>query len=98
MIDLDKLFEVEINMFDFAFRRQFIQRNKKERLYPIAFFSKKLYRLELNYLIYNKELMAIIKSFKKWKLYFNKTKHQMKIYTDHKNFIYFIISKKLNRR
>ncbi len=37
---------------------------QKKRLYLIAFFSKKLYRLEFNYLIHDKELMAIIESFK----------------------------------
>ncbi len=41
--------------------------------------------------------MAIIESFKEWKPYLNGTKHQMKIYIDYKNFIYFIISKDLNQ-
>ncbi len=64
IIDPDKFFEVETNVFDFIFGRQFVQRNEKRRLYFITFFSKKLYRLEFNYPIYNKELIAIIESFK----------------------------------
>ncbi len=64
IIDLNKLFEIEINTFNFIFKRQFVQRDEEERLYLIVFFSKKLYKLELNYLIYNKELMAIIELFK----------------------------------
>jgi len=64
MINPNKPFEVEINIFNFVFKKQFIQRDEKERLYPIIFFSKKLYKLELNYFIHDKELIAIIESFK----------------------------------
>ncbi len=64
MIDLNKPFEIETDTFDFTFKRQLAQRNEKRRLHPIAFFSKKLYKLKLNYPIYNKKLIVIIKSFK----------------------------------
>jgi hypothetical protein len=64
----------------------------------MAFFSKKLYRPELNYPIYDKELMAIIELFKEWKPYFSGTKHQVKVYTNYKNLIYFTTSKDLNQR
>ncbi len=75
MIDLDKPFEVETDAFDFVFKGQFIQWDKEKRLYFIVFFLKKLYKLEFNYSIYNKELMVIIESFKEWKPYFNGTKY-----------------------
>jgi len=64
----------------------------------VAFFSKKLYRLELNYSIYDKELIAIIESFKEWRPYLSGTKHQVKVYIDYKNLIYFTTSKDLNQR
>jgi len=64
IINLDKPFKIETNAFDFAFRKQFVQRDEKERLYLITFFLKKLYRSEFNYPIYNKELMVIIELFK----------------------------------
>jgi hypothetical protein len=35
-------------------------------LRPIAFFSKKLSPAECNYMIYDKELLAIIRSFEAW--------------------------------
>ncbi len=85
-------------MFDFIFGGQFIQRNKEKRLHFITFFSKKLYRLEFNYPIYDKKLITIIESFKEWKLYFNGIKHQIKVYINYKNLIYFIIFKDLNQR
>jgi len=97
IIDLDKPFEIETDISDFVFKRQLVQWDEKGRLHFIAFFSKKLYKLELNYFIYDKELIAIIELIKEWKPYFNKTKHQMKIYIDYKNLIYFTISKDLNQ-
>ncbi len=98
MADLDKLFKIETNAFDFIFKRQFVQRDEKERLYLIAFFSKKLHKSEFNYPIYNKELITIVELFKEQKPYLNKIKYQIKIYVNYKNLIYFIISKKLNQR
>ncbi len=64
----------------------------------MAFFSKKLYGPELNYLIHDKELIVIIELFKEWKSYFNKTKYKVKVYTDYKNLTYFIIFKEFNQR
>ena len=98
IIDLDKPFEIETDISDFVFKRQLVQWDEKGRLHFIAFFSKKLYKLEFNYSIYNKELMAIIKSFKEWKPYLNGTKYQMKIYIDYKNLIYFTTFKNINQR
>ena len=37
-------------------------------LRPVAFFSKKLSPAECNYMIYDKELLAIIRSFETWRL------------------------------
>ena len=36
-------------------------------LYPIAYFSTKMNAAELNYDIYNKELLAIIRAFEEWR-------------------------------
>ncbi len=96
--DLDKLFEIETNMSDIAFGGQFVQRDEEKRLYLIIFFFKRLYRPELNYSIYNKELITIIKLFREWKLYLNGTKYEVKVYIDYKNLIHFIIFKEFNRR
>jgi hypothetical protein len=35
-----------------------------DRLYPVVYFSKKIISIELNYNIYNKELLVIIKTLK----------------------------------
>jgi hypothetical protein len=36
-------------------------------LYLVAYFSTKMNAAELNYNIYDKELLAIIKSFEEWR-------------------------------
>jgi RNase H-like domain found in reverse transcriptase len=36
----------------------------KDRLYPVVYFSRKIISVELNYNIYNKELLVIIKALR----------------------------------
>ena len=40
------------------------QSDEKKRLYPVIFYSGKFIASELNYDIYDKELLAIVNSFK----------------------------------
>ena len=46
-----------------------VQKYKDKIWYPVAYYSKKLTLLELNYNIYNKELLAIITVLKKWRAF-----------------------------
>ena len=39
----------------------------------IAYYSRKITKLELNYDIYNKELLAIIKALREWRVYLERT-------------------------
>ena len=54
---------VEINASDFVVARVLSQMHG-EVLKPVAYFSKKMTPAECNYMIYNKKLLAIVKSFK----------------------------------
>jgi len=74
------------------------QSNDKRHLYLIAFHSRKLTNAELNYKIHNKKLLVIVDSFKQWRVYLKEFRHQIQIYTNHKNLLYFMITKVLNRR
>lgn len=67
------------------------------KLYPIAFYSRKLNNSELNYEIYDKEMLAIVEAFKHWRAYLEGSPN-ITVYTDHKNLEYFTTSKVLNRR
>ena len=96
--DPEKAFEVETDASDYALGGQLGQRDADGQLHPIAFYSKKLHGPELNYQIHDKELMAIIEACKEWRHYLSGTKHQVTVYTDHKNLTYFMTTKELNKR
>jgi hypothetical protein len=51
---------------------------------------------ELNYNIYNKELLAIVTVLKKWRVFLQGTTELFIIKKDHKNLIGFLIIKELN--
>ena len=67
-------------------------------LRQIAFFLKKMLSAECNYMIYDKEPLAIVKSFKTWRpeLASIDPKKPVKVYTNHKNLEHFITAKQLN--
>jgi hypothetical protein len=54
--------------------------------------------VELNYDIYNKELLAIVVAFKVWRVYLEGVKHTIIVKMDHKNLIFFTTIKELTRR
>ena len=53
---------------------------------------------ELNYDIYNKELLGIVVALKEWKAFLQKTIKLFIVKTDYKNLTRFLIIKELNRR
>ena len=53
---------------------------------------------EINYQIYDKELLAIVEAFREWRVYLEGAKYQIIVLIDHKNLIYFTTTKELNRR
>ena len=54
--------------------------------------------LELNYNIYNKELLGIIIAFKEWRAFSENTIELFMVKIDYKNLTGFITTKELNRR
>ena len=52
--------------------------------------------VELNYLVHDKELLAIVKSFQQWRVDLVCTNTVVCVWTDHKVLKYFIITKQLN--
>jgi len=69
------------------------QYNKNGELYLVAFLSQKLALTKLNYKIYNKELLAIIRCFKQWYSKLKGLLFLIRVLTDHKNLQYFITIK-----
>ncbi len=98
MFESEKLITLKMNVSDEAIEACISQSDDKKRLHLIAFHSRKLTDAELNYKIHNKKLLAIVNSFKQWRVYLKELRHQVQVYTDHKNLLYFMITKVLNRR
>lgn len=89
---------IEADASDFAIGACLSQPDSTGRLHPVAFYSKKLSPAELNYEIYDKELLAIVVSFQEWRVYLEGARHTITIFSDHKNLLYFTTTKVLNRR
>ena len=64
MFNLIKKIIVEIDVNKIVLGVILSQLDEKDRLYQVIFHSKKFTILELNYNIYDKELLAIVNSFK----------------------------------
>ena len=64
----------------------------------MAFYLKKFSLVEINYDIHDKEMSAIVDSFKQWEHWLIGSLHPVLVYTDHKNLEYFTTTKVLNRR
>ena len=64
----------------------------------MVYYSRKLIPLELNYDIYDKELLAIVVVLKEWRAFLQGIIELFIIKTDYKNLIEFLTTKELNRR
>ncbi len=53
--------------------------------------------LELNYEIYNKELLGIMATFKEWRVFLQGITEPFIVKTDHKNLTSFLTTKELNK-
>ena len=67
-------------------------------LHPVAFYSKSLNLAEINYHIYDKELLAIIRCFEHWRPELAHTELPIQIFTDHQALKTFMENKQLTRR
>ncbi|KAH0610986.1 uncharacterized protein H6S33_011413 [Morchella sextelata] len=68
------------------------------KTHPVAFYSRKLNPAELNYDVWDKEMLGIVSAFKQWRHYLEGPSRTVLVYTDHKNLEYFSTTKVLNRR
>jgi len=98
MFESEKSIMLKMNASDEAIKTCINQSNDKRHLHFIAYYNCKLTVAELNYEIHDKKLLAIVDSFKQWRVYLKESKHQIQVYTNHKNLLYFMITKVLNRR
>jgi hypothetical protein len=89
---------VETDASDFALGAVLSQKGEDGKVHPIAFHSRKFSPAEINYEIHDKELLAIVDSFKVWRRYCEGAMHTVQVFSDHQNLEYFTTTKVLNRR
>jgi len=58
---------IETDASDFAIGAVLSQRDEENQLHPVVFHSRKLQPAEINYEIHDKELLAIVDTFKHWR-------------------------------
>ena len=88
---------VESDASDFTLGAILLQRHEG-RLHQIAFHSRKFNEAEINYDTSDKEILAIVDCFKRWRQHLEGSKHQVQVITDHQNLEHFQTTKVLNRQ
>ena len=83
---------IEIDAFNYVIAEVLSQMHGS-KLKPVAYFSKKMTLAECNYMIYDKELLAIIRRFKLWKPELASARQPIKVFTDHRNLEHFMTTK-----
>jgi len=73
-----------------------LQKHTNRVWHPVAYYSRKLTPPELNYDIYNKELLGIVAALKEWRVFLQGTTKSFIIKIDYKNLIEFLTIKELN--
>lgn len=96
--DVTKQFIVEADSSDFCLGAVLSQKGDDGEVHPVAFYSCKLIAAELNYVIHDKELLAIIRALKEWRNYLVGSPHTSRVLTDHQNLMYFTTRKILTAR
>jgi hypothetical protein len=89
---------VETDASDFALGATLSVIGDDKKLHPNAFHARKFSPTKTNYEIHDKELLAIVDSFKAWRRYLEGSLHIVQVFTDHKNLEYFMTTNVLNHR
>ncbi|KAH6597038.1 hypothetical protein BASA50_004797 [Batrachochytrium salamandrivorans] len=93
-----KPFILETDASDFAISGVLSQFDDLDQIRPVAFYARQMNSAERNYEIYDKELLAIVDSFKHWRHFLQGGLHPVTVLCDHKSLEYFMSTKKLTRR
>jgi len=84
---------VETNASDYALAAILSIMTKDNEIHPVAFLSQTFSTPELNYDVYDKELLAIFEAFKIWRHYLERFTSPINVVIDHKNLEYFSTTK-----
>ena len=93
--DSSKKIIVETDASDYALGGVLLQ-EIADQLKPIAYYSRKFSPPEINYEVHDKELLAIIACFYKWRPFLLGTTIPVQVIIDHQNLLHFSTLRKLN--
>jgi hypothetical protein len=96
--DVTRKIRIETDASAFAVSGILSQLFEDNKWHPVAFVSRKLQSAELNYEVYDLELLAIVYSFKQWRHYLEGAQHTIEVLTDHSNLRSIRAVQKLNAR
>ncbi len=96
--DFDRKFTLETDASNYALGAALLQLNDQGELLPILFHSRKLSKSELNYSVYDKELLAIVEAFSLWRHFLIASPEPISVLSDHRNLIYFTKRRMLTPR
>lgn len=96
--DFEQLFIVETEASDTVIRGILSQHGEDRHLHLCVYCSSKMTTAEQNYDIYDKKLLSIVLALQDWRVYLERSPHQVKEIFDHKNLEQFLTTKQLNRR
>ena len=98
LFDSERKIILETDASDQALGLCLSQPDAERQLHPVAYRSRKFSGPALNYDVNDKELLATVDAFEEWRAYLEGSRHQIVVYSDHKNLSYFTTTKKLNRQ
>ena len=96
--DQTKLFKVKVDASNYTMGAILMQRDEKNVLHLIAFFSKSMNVAQHNYDIYNKEPLGLWEMLRHWRQYLFQPQHKVQIYTNHANLLFWKNPGEHNRR
>ena len=88
--DLDKKMQMEVDISDYATGGVLSMEGEDGVWKPVAFLSKSLNKIERNYEIHDKDILAIIRGLEVWRHLLEGAQFRFEIWTDHKNLEYFM--------
>lgn len=90
---------LECDASDFAIAAIISQYDPESgEIHPVAFHARTMIDAELNYDIYDKELLAVVEAFIHWRCYLEGATHTIQVYSDHNSLQHFTTTKQLSRR
>jgi hypothetical protein len=89
---------LEVNASGYAMGGVLLQKLDDDRWHPVAFRSQSMIDAERNYEIYDKEMLAIIRTLEDWRHYLEGLPQPFDIISDHRNLEYWRTAQNFTRR